>query len=190
MRPKAIRLLCFLFVIAVCSPSAFAQSDAKKPADDKRPPIVKETEFNWKRAKKWTLDYIDAMPENAMGFKPTPEVRSFAEQMLHLAFWNYGLGEAVGGKANPYGEKQETLEKRDDMKTKAALRKVVEESYDNLLAAIAGLNEAKMLEQVSFFNSKLTRVTVLAIALDHQTHHRGNTTVYLRLKGVTPPPEP
>ncbi|HKQ78321.1 MAG TPA: DinB family protein [Blastocatellia bacterium] len=190
MRPKAIRLLCFLFVVVVCAPVAFAQSEAKKPADDKRSPIVKETEYNWKRAKKWTLDYIDAMPENAMSFKPTSEIRSFAEQMLHLAFWNYGIGEAVTGKANPYGKKQEELEKRDDVKTKTALRKVVEESYDNLLAAIAGLDEAKMLEQVSFFNTKLTRVTALAIALDHQTHHRGQTTIYLRLKGVTPPPEP
>jgi len=190
MRPKTIQLLCFLFVVALCPLRAFAQSEEKKPADDKRSPIVKETESTWKRARKWTLDYIDAMPENAMSFKPTPEIRSFAEQMLHLAFWNYGLGEAVSGKANPYGKNQEALEKRDDVKTKAALRKVVEESYDNLLAAIAGLDEAKMLEQVSFFNSKLTRVTALAIALDHQTHHRGQTTIYLRLKGVTPPPEP
>jgi uncharacterized damage-inducible protein DinB len=190
MKPKSILLLCAVFVAACASPSAIAQSDAKKPADDKRPAIVKETESSWKRARKWTLDYIDAMPENAMSFKPAPEVRSFAEQMLHLAFWNYGLAEAAGGKANPYGKKQETLEKRDDVKTKAALRKVVEESYDNVLKAIAGLDEAKMLEQVQFFSSKFTRITVLAIALDHQTHHRGQTTVYLRLKGVTPPPEP
>jgi uncharacterized damage-inducible protein DinB len=190
MRPKAFRLLCFLFAVVICSSSAFAQSDAKKSADDKRPPIVKETEFNWKRARKWTLDYIDAMPENAMAFKPTPEIRSFAEQMLHLAFWNCAIAEAVGGKVNPHGKKQETLEQRDDVKTKAALRKVVEESYDNLLAAIAGLDEAKMLEQVSIFNTKMTRLTVIASALDHQAHHRGQTTIYLRLKGLTPPPEP
>jgi uncharacterized damage-inducible protein DinB len=81
--------------------------------------------------------------------------------------------EWAGGKTNPYGKKQEDLEKREDMKTKAALRKVVEESYDNVLAAIAGLDEAKLIEQVSFFNSKRSRIGVLAIALDHQTHHRG-----------------
>jgi uncharacterized damage-inducible protein DinB len=183
---KAFRLLCLLFFVAASSPSAFAQSNA----DDKRAPIVKETESNWKRARKWTLDYIDAMPENATSFKPTPEIRSFAEQMLHLAFWNYAIAESLGGKANPYGKKQETLEQRDDVKAKAALRKVVEESYDSMLAAVAGLDEAKMLEQVSIFNSKTTRLTVLASALDHQSHHRGQTTIYLRLKGLTPPPEP
>lgn len=190
MRLNPIRSLCFLFFVAVSSSSAFAQSEAKKPVDDKRPAIVKETEHNWKRARKWTLDYIDAMPENAMAFKPTPEIRSFAEQMLHLAFWNYALAESVGGKVSPYGKKQETLEQREDVKAKGALRKVVEESYDNLLAAISGLDEAKMLEQVSFFNTKMTRLTILAYALDHQAHHRGQTTIYIRLKGITPPPEP
>jgi uncharacterized damage-inducible protein DinB len=193
MRPKAFRLLRLLFFAALCSSSAFAQSDsngAKAAADDKRPPIIKETESNWKRARKWTLEYIDAMPENAMGFKPTPEIRSFAEQMLHLAYWNCAMAEFLGGKVNPYGKTQETLEQRDDMKTKAALRKVVEESYDNLLAVVAGLDEAKMLEQVPYFNTKRTRLTVFAGALDHQAHHRGQTTIYLRLKGLTPPPEP
>jgi uncharacterized damage-inducible protein DinB len=190
MGPEAFRLLCFLFFVAVCSSSALAQSGATKPADDKRSAIVNETESNWKRARKWTLDYIDAMPEKAMSFKPTPEIRSFAEQMLHLAFWNCALAESVGGKVNPHGKSQETLERRDDVKTKAALRKVVEESYDNLLAAVAGLDEAKMLEQVSLFNTKMTRLSVLVAALDHQAHHRGQTTIYLRLKGLTPPPEP
>jgi uncharacterized damage-inducible protein DinB len=193
MRLIAFQLLVFSFFVVACSSSAFAQPDAnsaKKPVDDNRSPIVKETESQWKRAKKWTLDYIDAMPEDAAGFKPTTEIRSFAEQMLHLAFWNCAMAEAVGGKANPHGQKQETLEKRDDVKTRAALRKVVEESYDNVLAAITGLDEAKMLEQVSFFNTKVTRLTVLTYALDHQTHHRGQTTIYIRLKGVTPPPEP
>jgi uncharacterized damage-inducible protein DinB len=185
-----MQLCCAVFVTALFSASALAQSEPKKAADDKRAPIAKEIESNWKRAKTWTLSYIDAMPENALGFKPTPEIRSFAEQMLHLAFWNYGLVEWAGGKANPYGKKQEDLEKRDDVKTKVALRKVVEESYDNVIAAIAGLDEAKLLEPVSFFNSKMSRLNVLSIALDHQTHHRGQTTIYLRLKGVTPPPEP
>lgn len=189
MRPKAMQLFGALVAAAILSASTLAQGEAKKP-EDKRHPIVRETEFSWKRAKKWTLDYIDAMPEAGLSFKPTPEVRSFAEQMLHLAFWNFGLIEGAGGKANPYGKKQETLEKSDAGKTKAALRKVVEESYDTVLAALNGLDEAKLLEQAQFFNSKMTRLTIFSIALDHQTHHRGQTTAYLRLKGVTPPPEP
>ncbi len=189
MQTKALQLLCAVLAAAVFSVSVQAQDTAKQ-ATDKRAPIVRETESNWKRAQKWTLDYIDAMPEAGMGFKPTPEVRSFAEQMLHLAFWNFGFVEVMGGKASPYGKKQEALESRADMKTKAALRKVVEESYGTMLASLSGLDEAKLLEVVPFFGTKLTRLGALTVALDHQTHHRGQTTMYLRVKGVTPPPEP
>src|SRR5262245_32522220 len=98
MKHRPSQMLFAALVCAVIAVAAFAQADAKKAAGDKRSPIVNETASNWKRAKKWTLDYIDAMPEGAMSFKPTPEVRSFAEQMLHLAFWNFGLIEAAGGK--------------------------------------------------------------------------------------------
>ena len=184
MHQKNLLLLC-LWLCALALP-AFAQA---KP-EEKRAPILREQEMNWQRAKKWTLAYVDAMPESAMSFKPTPEVRSFAEQMLHLAFWNYGLLRAVGGKDAPWGKNQEDLEKRADMQNKAAVRKVVEESYDNVLAALGKLEAAQLLEPVKFFSTETTRLNVLIIALDHQTHHRGNTTTYLRLKGITPPPEP
>jgi uncharacterized damage-inducible protein DinB len=189
MNRNILQLFCASALLCALSLPALAQTAAPKPAD-KRSPAIREQEMNWQRAKKWTLDYLEAMPENAMSFKPTPEVRSFAEQMLHLSFWNFGLVEGLGGKPNPYGKKQEELEKRADMQSKAAVRKVVEESYDNVIGVVGKLEAAQLLEPVKFFNSQMTRMNILSIALDHQTHHRGNTTIYLRLKGVTPPPEP
>jgi uncharacterized damage-inducible protein DinB len=189
MNRKTLHLLWLGALLCALTLSAHAQTAAPK-ADDNRAPVLREQTQHWQRAKQWTLAYIDAMPETAMSFKPTPEIRSFAEQMLHLAFWNYGLVRAVGGKDAPWGKNQEDLEKRADMQSKAAVRKVVEESYDNVLAALSKLEAAQLLEQVKFFNSPMTRLNVLLIAQDHQTHHRGQTTIYLRLKGVTPPPEP
>ena len=194
MKLLSTRWIVTLALLSVSAFSGFAQSSDNttatvKPADT-RPRVVQEIESTWKRAKKWTLDYIDAMPADALSFKPKPEVRSFAEQMLHLAFWNYGLVEFTGGKANPYGKEEKNLESRQDLQTKEALRKTVEASYDNVIAAAGTLDEAKLLEAVPFFKTKLTRFTALSVALDHQTHHRGQTTVYLRLKGITPPPEP
>lgn len=38
----------------------------------------------WERAKASTKEFLDAMPENSYGSRPTPEMRSFAEQMLLL----------------------------------------------------------------------------------------------------------
>ena len=46
---------------------------------------------DYERAKAMTLAYIDAMPEDKYSFKPTDEVRTFSEQMLHLAQGTIGL---------------------------------------------------------------------------------------------------
>ena len=183
MKNRFVTLGGLVCLLALTSTGALAQAKPLSPASQ-------EAERTWKRAKQWTLQYIDAMPEAALNFKPVPEVRSFAEQMLHLAFWNYGLVDALADKPSPYGQKQEDFEKREDLKKKAALRKVVEESYDFVLAVLPKYDEAQWAEPTKFFNSKATRRMILTIALDHQTHHRGQTTMYLRLKGVTPPPEP
>jgi uncharacterized damage-inducible protein DinB len=47
-----------------------------------------------------------------------------------------------------------------------------------------------MTETIKMFNRfEMTRDEAFQKAFEHQTHHRGQTTVYLRLKGVTPPNE-
>jgi len=64
------------------------------------------------------------------------------------------------------------------------------ESYDFVIAAIKGIDEARLGNTVKMFNKWETKVEDgLNKAFEHQTHHRGQTTVYLRLKGITPPAE-
>jgi uncharacterized damage-inducible protein DinB len=190
MKLKIHGLIAGLIVlIAVMTIPALAQtrSEEKKAGSSDRPRVVKEMEVLWQRAKKHSLHYVDAMPEGAYGFKPMPEIRSFAEQMLHLAYWNYGVVEPAIGKPNPFGKDEP--EKKAELKTKAAVRKIIEQSYDYIIAGLANLDEKKLGEEVNFFGEKLTRATLMTIAIDHQSHHRGQMAIYLRLKGVTPPPE-
>src|SRR5580698_841388 len=58
----------------------------------------------WQLAKIYTKAYLDAMPEEGYGFKPTPEIRSFAQQMLHLSDANYVFATVASDKPNPLGE--------------------------------------------------------------------------------------
>ena len=145
---------------------------------------------DWTRARDYTKEYLDAMPEDGISFKPTPDIRSFAEQMLHLASGNFGFAATAAGIANPYDQRQgKNLEKMDEFKTKAALTKIVTESYDFVINAVKGMDVKKMDENVKFFSFDLTRAAALEKGFEHQTHHRGQTTIYLRLKGVKPPQE-
>jgi uncharacterized damage-inducible protein DinB len=142
----------------------------------------------WERAKAYTKEYLDVATEDVYGFKPTPEMKSFGEQMRHIAAENYILtNAAVVGVASPSNFKD--IEK-ETLKTKAEITKAVLESYDFVIAAIKGLDEAKLDSRVKIFNKFDTTVEDgLNKAFEHQTHQRGQTTVYLRLKGIKPPKE-
>ena len=141
----------------------------------------------WTRARDYTKEYLDAMPEGGVGLKPTPEIRSFAEQMLHLASANYSLGARATGAVNPFQGK--TPEQMDEYKTKAALTKFVVESYDFVINTLKALPESKLDEKIPVVGLNRPRWALLAAVFEHQTHHRGQTVIYLRLKGVTPPAE-
>lgn len=141
----------------------------------------------WERAKAYTKDYLQAMPEGEYGLKPTPEMRSFAEQMLHLAADNYVFASAATGDKFPEG--MDKLEKTSE-KTKAAVIKNVDESYDFVIASIKKLTPAQLDEKVKLFGRfEFTKEQALNKGFEHQTHHRGQTTVYIRLAKTTPPSE-
>jgi len=173
----------YLIVASATVVLTFSFSSIDKPVDRKVVIVAA-----WERAKAYTKEYLDAATEDVYGFKPTPEMRSFAEQMHHLALENYVLTKAaVGGVASPSNFKD--LEK-ETFKTKEELTKAVLESYDFVIAAVKGLDDAKLGSSVKIFNKFDTTVEDgLNKAFEHQTHHRGQTTVYLRLKGIKPPKE-
>lgn len=145
--------------------------------------IVKE----WERAKANTKEYLDAMPESGYALKPTPEMRSFAEQMLHLTDANYGFVSAATGQKSPVGQGES--EKTTD-KSKANVTKLVLEGYDFVINNVKKMTPAQLDESVKLFGQfDMTKETALAKCFEHQTHHRGQTTVCLRLAGVKPPQE-
>lgn len=148
---------------------------------------VQETLNDWERAKAYTKEYLDAMPESKYTLKPTREMRSFAEQMLHLADANYSFGSSAAGVQSPMG--QGACEKTTN-KSKANVTKMVLESYDFIIDHIKTMTPEQFNESVVLFGQfNMNRETVLAKCFEHQTHHRGQTTVYLRLAGSVPPQE-
>ena len=200
-RIKALRYFISTLAVSVaCSLVTFAQAaSGNPPAQGTRVQMPREAPKDraailvaeWTRAKLGVQEYIEAMPESGIGFKPTPEIRSFAEQMLHLAGGNYMFGSVAAGKENPWDfTKGKDPEKVAEFKqSKAALLKFVMESYDFAINAVKGLTAAQLDETVQLFSMQMPRHLVLTKGIEHQAHHRGQTTIYLRLKGITPPSE-
>jgi len=131
------------------------------------------------------------MPEDGYGFKPTPEIRSFAQQMLHLSDANYMFADVASDKPNPVGETlaAHNVNEKTVSPTKEAVTKAVMDSYDWLITTLQNMAPDQLQETTKFGKHELTRGGLYGKAFEHQTHIRGQTTIYLRLKGVTPPAE-
>lgn len=140
----------------------------------------------WERAKAYTKLYLETMPDDGFDFKPSPDIRSFADQMMHLANANYNFAALASGVKSPI--ERGSLEKSAD-KSKATTTKTVLDSYDFVINALKGVTDEQMKEIVKMGANEMNKELVFAKAFEHQTHHRGQTTIYIRMKGIKPPNE-
>jgi len=171
---KYIRISTITLLFALVASVSCAQS-------------IDESVKEWERAKVYTKEYLDAMPESGYALKPTPEMRSFAEQMLHLTDANYAFAAAASGEKSPvgFGESEKTTDK-----SKANVTNLVLASYDFTINSLKKMTPAQLAEKTKLFNQfEMTKSAAFAKSFEHQTHHRGQTTVYIRLAGAKPPQE-
>ena len=170
----------FLTAIAVlmCLLSSYAQLGETVKAQ-----LVKD----WERAKAYTKEYLDAMPKDKYSFRAQDSVRTFAQQMLHLAQANMGLSANGTGKERIWQGR--LLENSTTAQSADSVNYYVMASYDFAIEGIKSMDISKLEEKNKRGNFDETRYAWLLKAFEHQTHHRGQTTIYIRLLGIKPPNE-
>ena len=131
------------------------------------------------------LRYIDAAPDSMLGFRPTPGVRTFAEQIQHAAGSDALIAYlAITGSAKGIPAMGDSAVYLHD---KAALKKYAAAAMDQTIVMLRGVSDAAMEENIVQFGNKVTRGRALMELLDHFPWTLGQTVPYLRLNGVTPP---
>lgn len=140
---------------------------------------------DYERARVMTLNYLEAMPEDQFGYKPTEGVRSFAEQMLHLAQGTIGLSSNGTGAERIYAG--QNLEQDEALQSKAEVKRIVTESFDFAINGIKAMDSSTFSEIIERGPFKVTRLGWILKAHEHITHHKGQCAVYLRMQGITPP---
>jgi len=145
------------------------------------PKDVLEADFDRQRA--ILMKYVDAMPDSGLGFMPTPGVRSYAQQLEHIAQSTAGItAEATRAGKPPVGDPLVYL------RNKSALKDFINRSFDFAIAAVQNLTGAAMVEEVDIFNmGKRPRWKWILGVQEHTAWTLGQTVPYLRLNGVTPP---
>ena len=126
-----------------------------------------------------------AMPAPDYAFRPTPQVRTFAQLVGHLASGNYFFCSQAKGEKPPAGEDFEKLTDR------TALVKALNDSFAYCDAVYNATTDANFSSPVTMpgrnGGTKTSRGAVLVFNTTHNNEHYGNIVVYLRLKGHIPP---
>jgi uncharacterized damage-inducible protein DinB len=142
---------------------------------------------DWERAKAYTKEYLDVMPADKYNFRAQDSIRTFAQQMLHLAGGNVNLSSNGTGKEKIWTNRK--LEQSPSAQSKDSVTYFVMASYDFVIDGIRNLDFSKLEETTGQGNFANTRLAWLLKSFEHQTHHRGQTTIYIRLLGIKPPNE-
>ncbi|MEY2904433.1 MAG: hypothetical protein RJA52_449 [Bacteroidota bacterium] len=136
-------------------------------------------------AKKYTLEVAELMPQETYAYKPTDDQLNFAEQLVHTGENLYWLSSTyLREVANPI---KENKPKAGEM-TKEQIMEWLDGAYLYAIESIRLLEEGEMGKEFPWRDGlKLNKWQFIHLIHDHQTHHRGQMIVYLRLNNVIPP---
>src|SRR6476660_5049759 len=152
---------CLLVFIFLLSFESSAQT-----LEDIKIQMVKD----WERAKTYTVDYLNTMPADKYSFKAVDSIRSFAQQMLHLAQANVFFMSVVTGQQPIFG--QERLEESTTAQSHDSVVYYVTASYDYAINGLKNMDASKLGEKTKVFNFEETKYVFALKAFEHQTHHR------------------
>lgn len=172
----------FLLLITLASSKIKAQSLS---SEDIKNQMVKE----WERAKVFTTDYLNAMPADKYSYIAADSIRSFAQQMLHLAGGNVFLMMNATDQTPPAAFSNRGMENSPGAQKKDSVVYYVNASYDYCINAVKNTDINKWGEKKKIFGYEETRFALMMKTFEHQTHHRGQTTIYIRELKLRPPGE-
>jgi uncharacterized damage-inducible protein DinB len=133
----------------------------------------------------------NAMPEDKYAFAPSEGefkgVRTFAEQVKHVAAVNYELGAALLEQKPPVDIGDESGP--ESVRSKTDVLKYLKESFAYVHKAIATINEKNLVDPLRspFGEGSVTRLSLVTTVVAHGFDHYGQMVLYLRMNGIIPP---
>jgi hypothetical protein len=178
---RIVPLVAFMLV------SLVASAQESKPVSNES--VAKSVGEPWAFLADNFVSLADAMPADRYGFAPTrgefTGVRSFGEQVKHVACANYGFFSEIEGTAPPGhchdgGPSPAT--------TKAELIEYLRDSFAYGSRVLAAIDQKNMLEVVDGpYGGPRTKLGIAVLAIWHASDHYGQLVEYLRMNGIVPP---
>jgi len=143
--------------------------------------LTADVRKDYQTVRDYVLRAAEKMPASLYAFRPTPEVRTFAQQIAHIADDQYNLCAPAKGETR----KAAYTAIEDSRSTKAELVLALKEAFEYCDGAYDGLTDASG-AQPSVGRPR-NRFSMLNWNLWHTWEHYGNIVVYLRMNGLVPP---
>jgi len=193
---KYLRIFCLLAL--VCSAAgAFAQAatpnaQAKKPT----PTIASAIDQQVSIVEREFVGAAEAMPDDKFNFTPITlnipgseykTVKTFAEEVRHVAATNYLLWGAITGDKSPIPSTEDNGP--SSLKTKAEIIKYLKDSFalGHKAAQSITAESAAALVPSPFGQGQTTKLFCATFSVAHAFDHYGQMVEYLRMNGIIPP---
>jgi uncharacterized damage-inducible protein DinB len=142
-------------------------------------PLSSEIKQAYQTVKNNIIKSAQEMPEENYSFKPTPEIRSFAQVLGHVAESQMRTCSAAIGAPKSIDANSKT--------SKADLVGALQEAFGQCDKAYDMLTDADAANMIKTPRGQRTKMGALVGNTMHDTEQYGIIAVYLRLKGLVPP---
>lgn len=156
----------------------------------------KELAAAFRTVRKNTIQVAQDIPEDKYDFKPSPESRTVAQTLAHIAdgtnFAQYLHGERIDdlAKLNFPEIMQKRIAEEAKLRTKAQIVAALQSNGEKFAKFLEGLSDSLLAEKVAMppgaDPASKTRFEMLLSPKEHEMHHRGQLMVIQRMLGVVP----
>jgi uncharacterized damage-inducible protein DinB len=170
--------------------SAFAAAQNPKGKDEHRT-VTQVLDHSVLSVEHEFTSAADAMPEDKFAFAPSngefKGVRTYGEQIKHVAAVNYIFGAAILSEKVPVDVGDESGPAA--LKTKVEILSYLKDSFTYVHKAILTINEKNLVEPMKspFGEGTVTRLSLATSVSAHASNHYGQMVEYLRMNGIVPP---
>jgi hypothetical protein len=178
--------------LAVCVLALAAMGAAQdKMSNDARRTVTEVLDHTVLNLEHEFVPAAEAMPEDKFGFAPTngefKGVRSFGQQIKHVAAVNYELGAAILEEKSPVDIGDESGPA--SITSKADILKYLNDSFAYVHKAVRTINEKNFVETVKspFGEGRVSRLGLATTIAGHGFDHYGQMVESLRMNGIVPP---
>jgi hypothetical protein len=188
---KTLTMVTCSVIALTITAAAQTSSSAGKPKKEARRSVTEVLDATVRNLESEFVPAAEAMPEDKFDFAPTSGefkgVRTFAEQIKHVAAVNYELGAAILEEKPPVDIGAESGP--SSITSKAEILKYLKNSFTYVHKAIATINEKNLVETVRspFGEGSVSRLGLATEVAAHGFDHYGQMVEYLRMNGIVPP---